>query len=86
MSVICRELDKPLMVAYTKGAPEKLQTMCLPETLPRDFNSRLSEYTIKGYRVIAVACKNLSPKFSWKNAQKTKRDVVSVISDSSYLP
>lgn len=77
MSVICRELSKPHMVAYTKGAPEKLQTLCLPETLPPDFNARLAEYTIKGYRVIAVAFKNLSRQFSWKNAQKSKRDVVS---------
>lgn len=65
------------MVSYTKGAPEKLQNLCLPETLPADFNARLSEYTTKGYRVIAVAYKNLSPNFSWKNAQKSKREVVS---------
>lgn len=79
MSVICRELSKPHMVAYTKGAPEKLQTMCLPETCPSDFNARLSEYTVKGYRVIAIAHKNLPSKFSWKTAQKSNRDVVSKI-------
>lgn len=65
------------MVAYTKGAPEKLHTLCLPETLPLGFNARLSEYTIKGYRVIAIGYKNLAPNFNWKNAQKCKRDVVS---------
>lgn len=77
MSVICRELSKPYMVAYTKGAPEKVQTMCLSATVPLDFNAQLSQFTIKGYRVIAVAYKNLPTNFTWKTAQKTKRDVVS---------
>lgn len=76
MSVICRELSKTHMVAYTKGAPEKLHTLCVPETLPFDFNARLAEYTIKGYRVIAIGYKNMPHNFNWKNAQKCKRDVV----------
>lgn len=65
------------MVAYTKGAPEKVKTMCLQETIPSDFNGQLCNYTKKGYRVIAVAYKNLSPTFNWKMAQKAKREVVS---------
>lgn len=76
MSVICRELTSPHMVAFTKGAPEKLQGMCLPETLPHDFSKRLSQYTTKGYRVIAIAYKDLPVKFKWKMAQKVKRDVI----------
>lgn len=82
MSVICRELSKPHMVAYTKGAPEKLKTMCLPETIPPDFNEQLTNYTKKGYRVIAVAYKDLLPTFNWKMAQKAKREVVSIISEN----
>lgn len=64
------------MIAFTKGAPEKLQEMCLPHTLPENFSTLLSAYTAKGFRVIAVAYKDLPSKFKWKEAQRAKRDVV----------
>ncbi|CAH1993211.1 unnamed protein product [Acanthoscelides obtectus] len=76
MSVIAKSLQKHHMVAYTKGAPEKIRGMCKPETLPHDYDVKLAEFTARGYRVIAVAYKNLSGKFSWKDAQKVKRDVI----------
>lgn len=76
MSVICRNTVSPNMIAFTKGAPEKIHGMCLPETLPPDFSIKLSQYTICGYRVIAIAYKELSKKCSWKEVQKCKRDVV----------
>lgn len=45
-------------------------------TVPGNFDSLLMEYTLTGYRVIALAYKNLSPKFNWKQAQRTDRDQV----------
>lgn len=77
MSVICRTIGARHMTVYTKGAPEKLQIMCRPESLPRDFVEVLSNYTMSGYRVIAIAFKNLPRKLMWKDALKMKRDAVS---------
>lgn len=76
MSVICRVLGDPSMIVFTKGAPEKLKGLCQSETLPHDFQHRLSEITAQGFRVIALAYKQLQPKFKWKNAQKVKREAV----------
>lgn len=66
------------MVAFTKGAPEKVSTMCHPKSLPNDFSMRLSQYAAQGFRVIALAYKELPVKFRWKEAQRAKRDVVSI--------
>lgn len=65
------------MVVFTKGAPEKLYGMCVPDSVPKDFAQRLAAYTTQGYRVIALAYKSLPKTFKWKEAQKVKRDVVS---------
>ncbi|XP_023726909.1 probable cation-transporting ATPase 13A3 isoform X2 [Cryptotermes secundus] len=74
MSVIARALGSSHMTLYTKGAPEKIQTLCRKETVPGNFDSLLMEYTLTGYRVIALAYKTLAPKFSWKQAQRINRD------------
>lgn len=44
--------------------------------VPDNFDSLLMEYTLTGYRVIALAYKTLAPKFSWKQAQRINRDEV----------
>ncbi|CAH1173807.1 unnamed protein product [Phaedon cochleariae] len=76
MTVICRDLRNPRLMAFTKGAPEKLHGMCIPESVPEDFNSSLSQFTSQGYRVIALGYKDLPHKFRWKEAQSTKRSVI----------
>ncbi|XP_018331262.1 probable cation-transporting ATPase 13A3 isoform X2 [Agrilus planipennis] len=76
MTVICRELNDPCMIAFTKGAPERIKSFCREESLPQDFHLCLSTYTSQGFRVIAFSCKKLSSKFKWKEAQKTKREVL----------
>lgn len=76
MSVICRVLGNAHMTVFTKGAPEKLASFCRNETLPPDYSKRLTEITAQGYRVIALAFKEMTKKFRWKDAQKIKRDMV----------
>ncbi|XP_049825460.1 polyamine-transporting ATPase 13A3-like [Aethina tumida] len=76
MSVIIRNLEEPNMIAFTKGAPEKIMAICKKETLPNNYSMVLSNYTVQGYRVIAVAYKPLSEKFSFKQSQKVKRNVI----------
>ncbi|XP_050298964.1 polyamine-transporting ATPase 13A3-like isoform X2 [Anthonomus grandis grandis] len=76
MSVICKALETPNLFAFTKGAPEKIFNLCVPSTLPSDFQTKLSYYTAKGYRVIALAYKELHRKFKWKDAQKVQREMI----------
>ncbi|XP_056634533.1 polyamine-transporting ATPase 13A3-like isoform X1 [Diorhabda sublineata] len=76
MSVICRDLRQTNMIAFTKGAPEKLLGLCHTESIPKDFHERLSQYTAQGYRVIALAYKDLPNTFRWIDAEKAKRDKI----------
>ncbi len=42
-----------------KGSPEKIQELCLAETMPGNYDEVLEQYTKEGYRVIALAEKPL---------------------------
>ncbi|XP_022702797.1 probable cation-transporting ATPase 13A3 isoform X2 [Varroa jacobsoni] len=74
MSVITRVLGRKSLTVYTKGAPEIIAGMCLPESIPADFQKELSNYTEKGYRVIALATKVLNANFA--KAQRLPREEI----------
>ncbi|XP_013781751.2 probable cation-transporting ATPase 13A3 isoform X3 [Limulus polyphemus] len=76
MGVICRTLGKPHMDLYVKGAPEKIASLCLKQTLPENFSSLLQDYTLQGFRVIALAWRKLDRKLTWHHAQRVKRDQI----------
>jgi magnesium-transporting ATPase (P-type) len=44
---------------FVKGAPEKIYELSSPSTIPRQFNKIMDFYAENGYRVIALAAKNL---------------------------
>ncbi|PYH94983.1 hypothetical protein BO71DRAFT_378573 [Aspergillus ellipticus CBS 707.79] len=71
-SVIVRQYGDSGASTFVKGAPESIRAICLPESLPYDFDDLLGHYTHKGYRVIACAAK-YEPKLSWMKAQKMVR-------------
>ncbi|KAI7829103.1 hypothetical protein BX661DRAFT_181378 [Kickxella alabastrina] len=73
-SVIAKRLGARYNEVYVKGAPEAIRELCYSDTIPRDFDSVLLEYTNHGYRVIALAGKPL--KMSWPKLQRLKRDAV----------
>lgn len=53
---------------FVKGAPEVIETICLPESIPANFNELLYHYTHNGYRIIACATKKIrNPKKSLKD-------------------
>ncbi|KAI9502818.1 hypothetical protein BX070DRAFT_225648 [Coemansia spiralis] len=52
---------------YVKGAPEAIRELCYSDTLPRDFDQVLLDYTNHGYRPL---------KMSWHKIQRLKRDNV----------
>lgn len=74
MSVITRALGDNHFHVYTKGAPEKLEELCIPETIPKDYHEQLRVLTLKGFRVISLAHKRLGQDINWLKAQKMKRD------------
>ncbi|KAJ2748000.1 hypothetical protein GGI20_000087 [Coemansia sp. BCRC 34301] len=65
-SVIVKRLHGDCAEAYVKGAPEIMQALCIPTTVPADYDRVLNEYTQHGYRVIALAGKTLLPP--WRDA------------------
>ncbi|GAT30654.1 P-type ATPase [Aspergillus luchuensis] len=71
-SVIVRQYGDTGASTFVKGAPESVKAICLPSSLPHDFDELLSNYTHKGYRVIACAAK-YEPKLSWMRVQKMTR-------------
>ncbi|KAJ2093025.1 hypothetical protein IW138_000739 [Coemansia sp. RSA 986] len=73
-AVIAKRLGARYNEVYVKGAPEAIRELCYSDTIPRDFDKVLLEYTNHGYRVIALAGKSL--KMSWPKLQKLKRDTV----------
>merc|ERR1719410_508604 len=64
MSVITRVVEEredgfiePRTMVFCKGSPEKIQSLCLPETIPEDFDTVLENYASSGFRIIAIASK-----------------------------
>ncbi|XP_042308592.1 probable cation-transporting ATPase 13A5 [Sceloporus undulatus] len=65
MSVITQELGKKeeedACHLYMKGAPEVVASLCQPMTVPPNFKVELRPFTSQGFRVIALAHKELLP-------------------------
>ncbi|XP_050526454.1 polyamine-transporting ATPase 13A3-like [Daktulosphaira vitifoliae] len=59
MSMITKVFRDPRYVVYSKGSPEMIQSLCIPNTVPVHTNNVLRGYTEEGYRVIAIAYKVL---------------------------
>jgi len=73
MSVITRGLNDTKFRVFSKGSPEKIKELSLPETIPDDFYEILTEYTQSGLRVLGVACKVLQ-EISYEKIQSKTRD------------
>ncbi|TNN69868.1 putative cation-transporting ATPase 13A3 [Liparis tanakae] len=73
MSVVIRRLGEKHMHAYLKGAPEVVVSLCKPHTVPQSFTETLETYTRQGFRVIALAHRQLESKLSWHKVQSLSR-------------
>ncbi|XP_051674872.2 probable cation-transporting ATPase 13A5 isoform X1 [Oryctolagus cuniculus] len=62
MSVIARLAGEDHCHVYMKGAPEMVAKFCRSDTVPRNFPQELRNYTVQGFRVIALAHKTLKMK------------------------
>nr|CAD2190844.1 unnamed protein product [Meloidogyne enterolobii] len=74
MSVLVHNLSDESHIhhLYCKGAPEKIASLCLPETLPYGYQSFVDNYAQHGYRLIAVASRRLN--LNYVKAHKAKRE------------
>ncbi|XP_017489622.1 PREDICTED: probable cation-transporting ATPase 13A3 [Rhagoletis zephyria] len=73
MSVIARQVRGTQFELYAKGAPEMIQSLCDPRSLPADFSARLQEYTEKGYRVLGLAYRPLA-SMNYSKVQRAARE------------
>ena len=78
MSVLAMtHLDKkPKLMAFVKGSPERIAELSLKQSLPKDFDRVLNDYAQRGFRVIAVAFKDIQRPYSELN-QITRDEVES---------
>ncbi|XP_014228513.1 probable cation-transporting ATPase W08D2.5 [Trichogramma pretiosum] len=75
MSAIARlPQENDRFVAFTKGSPEMVLSLSRPETVPQDLALNLKLYTEQGYRVIALARKDI--QVSAKEVHKIPRDEI----------
>lgn len=75
-SVITRRLADKHFNLYCKGAPEMIQQLCDPKSIPSDFYQRLNIFAQEGYRIIALASRELSAKLSYAKLQRIERDKI----------
>lgn len=74
MSVITRQLGARNFVLYVKGSPEMITSLSTPQSVPLDFHETLTNYTQHGYRVIALAKKELPSKLTYPKIQRLQRE------------
>lgn len=62
--ILCTKDNRPVQnssnnnyLILVKGAPEKIEKFCRPESIPSNYNEILYSYTVQGLRVIACASK-----------------------------
>ncbi|KYR01086.1 P-type ATPase [Tieghemostelium lacteum] len=60
MSVVIKTEDDS-HYSLVKGSPEIIKQLCLNETIPLDYDQKLSEFTEKGYRVLSCAYRSVTP-------------------------
>ena len=72
MSVITKNVNENYYKIFCKGSPEKLRELCMPETIPLNFNDTLNKYAIKGFRILALGFKTI--KMSYIQSQQITRE------------
>ncbi|XP_058065557.1 polyamine-transporting ATPase 13A3 [Anopheles bellator] len=76
MSVITRKVSDNHFNVYVKGSPEMISSLCKAESIPGEFQAKLGFYAQQGYRIIAIAYKQLDKKLNYPKVQKIAREKV----------
>ena len=72
MSVITKNVNENYDKIFCKGSHEKLKELCIPETIPSNFNDILNKYAIKGFLILALGFKTI--KMSYVQSQQITRE------------
>ena len=59
MSAIIKKEQESFFRIHVKGSPEKIRDLCIKTSVPKDFDETLMHHAMKGYRIIALAYKEL---------------------------
>ena len=65
----------PAALAFVKGAPERVMALCMPSSLPPDFEHVLDGLTNDGLRVLAIAGGTVNAA-TWQEARQLHREQV----------
>ncbi|VVC28869.1 P-type ATPase, transmembrane domain,P-type ATPase, phosphorylation site,P-type ATPase, cytoplasmic [Cinara cedri] len=76
MCVIGQIFGSRNYTVYCKGAPEKVIQSCVGESVPANVFTVLEKFGTSGYRVLALAYKNLPRKVNWKSIYHLKLENV----------
>lgn len=74
MSVVVRTLGSAHMELLCKGSPEMIRTLCMEPTIPQNFVAVLRSYTMRGFRVLALAHRVLDRRLTWHQMHRMKRE------------
>ncbi|XP_022666332.1 probable cation-transporting ATPase 13A3 isoform X2 [Varroa destructor] len=76
MSVLTIVDNSTNLTVFAKGAPETLANLCVKESIPKDFKKKLTIFAKEGYRVIAVATKELPSNINNQNLKNLSRQEI----------
>ncbi|KAI3357136.1 hypothetical protein L3Q82_015599, partial [Scortum barcoo] len=70
MSVVTVARGGSSALAFIKGAPEMVASLCRAETIPAQFSSKLSNFSSEGLRVLALAYKPLDRNTDFRTIER----------------
>ena len=74
MSVVVRTLGSAHMELLCKGSPEMIRTLCLDASVTTNFATVRRSYTMRGFRVLALANRVLDRRLTWHQMHRMKRE------------
>ncbi|KAJ1506077.1 hypothetical protein HMI54_003377 [Coelomomyces lativittatus] len=83
MSVLTRKIKSEFNL-FCKGAPESLKHICVPSSLPLDFDERLTSLSHRGFRVLGFAVRSF-PSSQWNMVKLEKATRMELESELQFL-
>ncbi|KAL6926561.1 hypothetical protein ACO0SA_004741 [Hanseniaspora valbyensis] len=74
MGVIMEKPSKKEHYSLVKGSPESIASLCNPHTIPQVYDHIVKKYAHQGYRLIALAGKNISQKHNQYSIEMITRE------------
>ena len=74
MTIITKNINENYLKIFCKGAPENIKLICNKETIPHNYEEKLSFYAYQGYRVLSMAAKMINNDVN--DMQNIQRDLI----------